>query len=64
MKKPCYDPVTKRACTRRKVGCAITCKEWQEYVELRDEMYRERMQAREAIDYKRKSREKVREKFK
>lgn len=42
MRPPCFDIKTKTDCPDRKVGCAVTCERWAEYVEARDEDYRHR----------------------
>lgn len=39
---PCYDKGSKTDCPDRHVGCASTCPKWAEYVENRDEEYRQK----------------------
>lgn len=39
---PCYNEATKTDCPRRHGGCAIDCKDWDEYVKRRNEEYRKR----------------------
>lgn len=42
MKNPCYNEKTHTDCPRRKAGCASSCEDWQEYVKIRDEVYKSR----------------------
>lgn len=43
MKNPCYNKETKTHCTKRYPGCGAKCKEWADYVKLRDAGYEQRM---------------------
>lgn len=36
-----------KICPKRDVGCAVTCKEWKEYVEARNAGYAARHEAKE-----------------
>lgn len=36
-----------KICPKRYVGCAVTCKEWKEYVEARNAGYAARQEAKE-----------------
>ena len=45
LQSPCYDPKTKQHCTKRYPGCSADCPDWDDYVEIREEMYRKRRHA-------------------
>lgn len=36
---PCYNEITKTDCPKRHPGCGANCKDWADYVELRDAEY-------------------------
>ena len=36
---PCFNPKTKESCSKRRAGCAVDCKEWAEYVKVRQKRY-------------------------
>ena len=43
MKNPCYDEILHKSCSRRCVGCASTCKDWQDYVSERNLKYKNKV---------------------
>lgn len=44
LQSPCYDPKTKRHCPKRYPGCSADCTDWDDYVEIREEIYKKRKQ--------------------
>ena len=39
---PCYDPVAKKDCEKRVVGCHDTCEKWKAWEEVRNAGYEKR----------------------
>lgn len=44
---PCYDPVTRKDCEKRVLGCHDTCEKWKAYEKLRNAEYDKRKQCLE-----------------
>lgn len=43
IKNPCYDEELRRDCPDRCVGCAVNCKKWTKYVQMRNDMYERKL---------------------
>lgn len=62
LQNPCYDPETHKHCTKRYPGCSGDCPDWDDYVELRDEIYRKRKKQSDEYSARAHVKDKIRKK--
>lgn len=56
---PCWDHKNKKDCSRRAVGCASTCIDWQEYQIKKDEEFKKHMEESAAYEIANRMKEKT-----